>query len=231
MLQVAWLAPTQSSAELVGGFFREHDPAGGPSTGPAFPTSTTPSSGSTPGGAAGAGRRRPHPRPSHRVGDGAALDFVLSPWPGAGPTCRGVPPVDVRQRCSSHATFRAGDGARDRSGRRRRIAYGAFVALGAYQDCEPVPDSGADGAAADAGTADGGLNNFRRAGRAHYATAAAVAAAPTGKLVPERSRRGCCRRRTRRAASAPCPGRPSRTCCPRPRPSTRWSGCTRTSRP
>ena len=105
------------------------------------------------------------------------------------------------------ATFRAGDGgfATDPGGD-EGSAYGAFVALGAYQDLrEPVPDG--DALMAQLLTlvaADGGLNNFaRRAGRPHhrpprrrprrcassasrcpttFAAVAAVAGAPAGRL-------------------------------------------------
>ena len=88
------------------------------------------------------------------------------------------------------ATFRAGDGgfATDPDGD-EGSAYGAFVALGAYQDLrEPVPDS--DALMAQLLTlvaADGGLNNFPGApvGLTTATAAAAAALRQFGKPVPD----------------------------------------------
>ena len=197
MLQVARLAPTllQSSADLVGGFFRErYDPAGGFTNRAGLPDLYY-----TVFGLEGlAALRAPIDADRTRAyltgfGDGAALDFVhlsclARCWANLP---EGVPPDDVRQRMLDRiATFRAGDGgfATDPDGD-EGSAYGAFVALGAYQDLrEPVPDS--DALMAQLLTlvaADGGLNNFPGApvGLTTATAAAAAALRQFGKPVPE----------------------------------------------
>ena len=197
MLQVARLAPTllQSSADLVGGFFRErYDPAGGFTNRAGLPDLYY-----TVFGLEGlAALRAPIDADRTRAyltgfGDGAALDFVhlsclARCWANLP---EGVPPADVRQRMLDRiATFRAGDGgfATDPDGD-EGSAYGAFVALGAYQDLrEPVPDS--DALMAQLLTlvaADGGLNNFPGApvGLTTATAAAAAALRQFGKPVPD----------------------------------------------
>ena len=162
MLQVARLAPTllQSSTDLVGGFFRErYDPGGGFANRAGLPDLYY-----TVFGLEGlAALRAPIDADAHAraispaFGDGASLDFVhlsclARCWANLPD---GVPPADA-----------AGADARPRGrpsapptaasppipAATRASAYGAFVALGAYQDLrEPVPDSDApDGAAPDA---------------------------------------------------------------------------------
>jgi hypothetical protein len=170
MLQVARLAPTllQSSTDLVGGFFRErYDPGGGFVNRAGLPDLYY-----TVFGLEGMAAIRAPIEPDRTrrfltaFGDGAALDFVhlsclARCWANLP---EGVPPDDVRGRMLDRvATFRAADGgfATD-PGEAEGSAYGAFVALGAYQDLrEPVPD--ADALMRQLLTlvsADGALNNF-----------------------------------------------------------------------
>jgi prenyltransferase beta subunit len=170
MLQVARLAPTllQSSTELVGAFFRErYDPGGGFVNRAGLPDLYY-----TVFGLEGmAALRAPIDGPRTRAyladfGDGASLDFVhlsclARCWanlPG------GMPPEDIRDGILARlATFRAADGGfGTEPGPADGSAYGAFVAIGAYQDLrEPVPDTeGLLRQLVGLQSADGGLNNF-----------------------------------------------------------------------
>jgi hypothetical protein len=170
MLQVARLAPTllQSSTDLVGAFFRErYDPGGGFVNRAGLPDLYY-----TVFGLEGmAALRAPIDGPRTRAyladfGDGAALDFVhlsclARCWanlPG------GIPPEDIRDGILARlATFRAADGGfGTEAGATDGSAYGAFVAIGAYQDLrEPVPDTeGLLTQLVGLESADGGLNNF-----------------------------------------------------------------------
>jgi hypothetical protein len=196
MLQVARLAPTllQSSTDLVGGFFRErYDPGGGFVNRAGLPDLYY-----TVFGLEGmAALRAPIDADRTRAyltgfDDGAALDFVhlsclARCWANLP---EGTPPADVRARMLARvATFRSADGgfATD-PGSAEGSAYGAFVALGAYQDLrEPVPDS--DALMAQLLTlvaADGGLNNFPAApvGLTTATAAGAAALRQFGKPVP-----------------------------------------------
>jgi hypothetical protein len=187
MLQVARLAPTllQSSVDLVGGFFRErYDPAGGFVNRAGLPDLYY-----TVFGLEGmAALRAPIDADRTRryltgFGDGAELDFVhlsclARCWANLPD---GTPPADVRARMLERiATFRSRDGgfATDPGGD-EGSAYGAFVALGAYQDLrEPVPER--DALMAQLLTlvsADGGLNNFPGAPVGLTTATAAAAAA------------------------------------------------------
>ena len=187
MLQVARLAPTllQSSAELVGGFFRErYDPAGGFMNRAGLPDLYY-----TVFGLEGlAALQAPIDADRTRAyltgfGDGAALDFVhlsclARCWanlPEQGP------PAATRERMIARiATYRSADGGFGTDiGDDTGSAYGAFVALGAYQDLrEPVPDGDAlMRQLLTLTAADGGLNNFADAPTGLTTATAAGAAA------------------------------------------------------
>jgi hypothetical protein len=170
MLQVARLAPTllQSSIDLVGGFFRErYDPGGGFVNRAGLPDLYY-----TVFGLEGMAALRAPIDPDRtrayltEFGDGASLDFVhlsclARCWANLPD---GTPPDDVRARMLERiATFRTADGGFSTEiGATEGSAYGAFVALGAYQDLRgPVPDS--DGLMRQLLTLqseDGALNNF-----------------------------------------------------------------------
>jgi prenyltransferase beta subunit len=196
MLQVARLAPTllQSSADLVGGFFRERYDAGGGFVNRAG----LPDLYYTVFGLEGmSALRAPIDAARTRAyladfGDGAQLDFVhlsclARCWanlPEAGP------PPDTRARLLDRlATYRTPDGGFNTdAGAADGTAYGAFVALGAYQDLKAdVPD--AEGLMRQLLTltsADGALNNFPGApfGLTTATAAGAAALRQFGMAVP-----------------------------------------------
>jgi hypothetical protein len=197
MLQVARLAPTllQSSADLVGAFYRDRYDANGGFVNRAG----LPDLYYTVFGLEGmAALRAPIDADRTRAylagfGDGASLDFVhlsclARCWanlPEAGP------PADTRARILARiATFRAADGgfATD-PGEAEGSAYGAFVALGAYQDLrEHVPDAEAlMRQLLTLVSADGGLNNFADAptGLTTATAAGAAALRQYGLPVPD----------------------------------------------
>ena len=187
MLQVARLAPTllQSSADLVGAFYRERYDVGGGFVNRAG----LPDLYYTVFGLEGmAALRAPIDADRTRAyltefGDGAALDFVhlsclARCWanlPEQGP------PAATRERMIARiATYRSADGGFGTDiGDDTGSAYGAFVALGAYQDLrEPVPDSDAlMRQLLTLTAADGGLNNFADAPTGLTTATAAGAAA------------------------------------------------------
>ena len=197
MLQVARLAPTllQSSADLVGGFFRERYDVGGGFVNRAG----LPDLYYTVFGLEGmAALRAPIDAARTRAyltefGDGEALDVVhlsclARCWanlPEQGP------PAATRERILTRiATYRTADGgfATD-PGEPTGSAYGAFVALGAYQDLrEPVPDHEAlMRQLLTLVSADGALNNFADAptGLTTATAAGAAALRQFGLPVPE----------------------------------------------
>ena len=197
MLQVARLAPTllQSSIDLVGGFFRErYDPGGGFVNRAGLPDLYY-----TVFGLEGMAALRAPIDPDRTraylrdFGDGASLDFVhlsclARCWANLPD---GTPPDDVRERMLARiATFRTADGGfSTETDAAEGSAYGAFVALGAYQDLrEPVPDSDAlMRQLLTLQSADGALNNFPNApvGLTTATAAGAAALRQYGVPVPE----------------------------------------------
>ena len=242
MLQVARLAPTllQSSRELVGGFFRERYESGRRVHGSRRPPRPLLHRlrARGPRGPAGADRRGPHPRLSDRVRGrrGAGLRPSELPGPLLGQPARGRA---AGRRAAAHARShrhlpRRRRRLRDRSGRRRGLR------LRGLRRARRLPGSAragagqrrADGAAADAG--GGGRRPEQLPGRArrpHHGHrgggrgAAPVRQAGAGTFAP-----WLLSQAHPQGGFRALPGRPSPICCPRPPRSTRWSGCTRTSR-
>jgi hypothetical protein len=197
MLQVARLAPTllQSSADLVGAFFRErYDPNGG-----FVDRAGLPDLYYTVFGLEGmAALRAPIDADRTRrylaeFGDGDGLDFVhlsclARCWANLP---EGVPPDRVRVRLLERvAAFRSADrGFATEVDATEGSAYGAFVAMGAYEDLrEPIPDQAALLAQLLTLIADdGGLNNFPGApvGLTTATAAGATALRHFGQAVPE----------------------------------------------
>lgn len=169
MLQVARLAPTllSESTGLVAAFLNERYDAGGGFRNRAGDVDLYYTVFGLEGLAALRAPARPDDTRAYLTtfGDGSSLDFVhlsclARCWANLP---EGLPPDDVRERMIARvATFRSADGGfSTEPGDEIGSAYGAFVAMGAYQDLRaPVPDP--DGLARSLlslVTADGGLSN------------------------------------------------------------------------
>jgi prenyltransferase beta subunit len=169
MLQVARLAPTllSDSTGLVAAFFNERYDTDGGFRNRAGDVDLY----YTVFGLEGLAALRAPARPDATraflttFGDGASLDFVhlsclARCWANLP---EGLPPADVRERMIARIErFRAADGGfSTEPGDEIGSAYGAFVAMGAYQDLR-APVSNPEGLARSIlslMTADGGLSN------------------------------------------------------------------------